>query len=87
MLLCHGHQPIEHAQFKLGVALGHLSENSIEMGNKLNLNFRRNYSRKNCLSHENTDIFRRRLLVSDPFLIIQGVLKQEIHKGNIYKKN
>ena len=58
-LLCHGRQAIEHAQFKLGVALGHLSENSIEMGNKLNLNFRRNYSRKYNLAHENADISYR----------------------------
>ena len=69
----------------MGVALGDLSENSIEMGNKLNLNFRKIFSRKNNIAKENADIFRRRLMISDPFLIIQGVLQQTIRKGNIYK--
>ena len=84
-LLCHGRLAIEHAQNDLGVALGDLSENSIEMGNKLNLNFRKIFSRKNNIAKENADIFRRRLMISDPFLIIQGVLQQTIRKGNIYK--
>ena len=85
-LLCHGRQAIEHAQNDLGVALGDLSENSIEMGNKLNLMCRKIFSRKSNIARENADIFKRRLLISDPFLIIQGVLQQKIRKRNIYKK-
>ena len=85
-LLCHGRQAIEHAQQKWGVTLGATSENSVEMGNKSNLIYRRLFSSKKNLSRENSDIFRRRLLMSDPFLIIEGVHKQVIRKGNIYKK-
>ena len=75
-LLCHGRHAIEHAQTKWGFSLGALSENSVEMGNKLNLMYRKIFSRKSDIKKENSDIFRRRLLVSDPYLIIDGVQKQ-----------
>ena len=59
--------------------------NSVEMGNKQNLIFRKVFSRKNDLQKENSDIFRRRLLVSDPYLIVDGVKRQILRKGNIRK--
>ena len=84
-LLCHGKQAIEHSQTKWGIPLGALSENSVEMGNKQNLLYRKIFSRKCDLKKENSDIFRRRLLVSDPFFILNGLHKQIWRKGNIRK--
>ena len=86
-LLCHGKQAIEHFQTKWGIPLGALSENIVEMGNKQNLLYRKIFSRKCDLKKENSDIFRRRLLVSDPYLILNGLHKQKLRQGNIRKKS
>ena len=48
--------------------------------------YRRLFSCKKNLSRENSDIFKRRLLMSDPFLIREGMQKQFIRKENVYKK-
>ena len=85
-LLCHGCQAIEHSQTEWGIPIGALSENSVEMGNKENLINRKVFSRKCDLEKENSDIFRRRLLVSDPYLIVNGVHKQILRPGSIRKK-
>ena len=85
-LLCHGSLYIRWAQDELGVSIGSLSENALEMGNKLNLQYRKLFSRKNSIKKETRDIFKRRLVISDPYLLIQGFYKQEIRRGNIYKK-
>ena len=61
-------------------------ENSIEKGNKLNLQYRKLFSRKFGLLQENKDIFKRRLLTSDPYLIIEGVKTQQKMRGKIRKK-
>ena len=82
-LLCHGALKILWAQEEVGVALGDLSENSIEMGNKTNLEFRKMFSRKSGIVNETSDIFKRRMLLSDPYLILEGSEKQEIRVGNI----
>ena len=85
-LLVHGSSYIRWAQNELGVSIGSLSENALEMGNKLNLQYRKLFSRKNAIKKETYDIFKRRLMISDPYLLLQGVKKQKIRKGNIYKK-
>ena len=84
-LLCHGSQYIRYCQKELGVSVGQLSENSLEMGNKLNLQYRKIFSRRGSIKKENYDIFKRRLLISDPFLIIKGVNKQQLRDGNVLK--
>ena len=55
------------------------------MGNKLNLQYRKMFSRRGSIKRENYDIFKRRLLISDPFLIIEGVQKQQLRAGNVMK--
>ena len=85
-LLCHGSLYIRYAQNDLGVALGALTEGSIEAGNKENLRYRRMYARKSAIKKETKDIFKRRGIMSCPHLIIEGVGKQKIRKGNIRKK-
>ena len=82
-LLCHGSLYIRWAQEELGVSLGQLTENSLEMGNKLNNQYRKVFSRRGNVKHENYDIFKRRLLVSDSYLVIEGVLKQKLRRGNV----
>lgn len=84
-LLCHGGLYIRWAQEEVGVALGDLTENSIEMGNKENLAFRKLLSRKCSLEKETWDIFKRKSLVSDPKLIIEGSLGQVLRRGNVLK--
>ena len=84
-LFCHGSQYIRYCQNELGVSVGQLSENSLEMGNKLNLQYRKIFSRRGSIKKENYDIFKRRLLISDPFLIIEGVNKQQLMDGNVLK--
>ena len=74
---------IRWAQEEMGVALGDLSENSLEMGNKENNAFRSNYSRKCSIIKETWDIFRRRYLVSDPKVILEGSGKQELRCGHV----
>ena len=56
------------------------------MGNKYNLQYRKLFSRKSAVQKENSDIFRGRLLISDPFLIIEGEEKQKLKRGSIRKK-
>ena len=85
-LLCHGSLYIRYAQNELGVALGALTEGSIEAGNKENLRYRRMYARKSAIKKETRDIFKRRGIMSCPYLIIEGVGKQTIRRGNIRKK-
>lgn len=85
-LLCHGGLYIRYAQEDVGVAICDLSENSIEMGNKENLHFRKLLSRKCGLVKETWDIFKRKLLVSDFKLIIEGSLGQTIRRGNVRKE-
>ena len=84
-LLCHGHLYIKWAQEEHSVSVGSLSENSIEMGNKLNLSYRKLFARRNSLRKENYDIFRRRLLISDYYLIIEGDMKQNYRRGNVLR--
>ena len=84
-LLCHASLYIRWAQGELGVSLGALSENSVEMGNKQNNNYRKLFCRRGNIKCETYDIFKRRLLISDPFLLIEGVLKQEVRRGNVRK--
>ena len=82
-LLCHGGLKIRWAQEEIGVALGDLSENSLEMGNKENNAFRSSFSRKCSIIKETWDIFRRRYLISDPKVILEGYGKQELRCGNV----
>ena len=69
------------------MSLGELSENSIEIGNKLNLQYRKLFSRKSAIKRETYDIFKRRLLISDPYLIIEGVMKQKLRRGLMRKSS
>lgn len=82
-LLTHGAMFIHYVQHELGMAPGDLTENSLEMGNKQNKQFKKMFARRNCISTENSNIFKRRLLMSDPVLIIEGEKKQLIRRGNI----
>ena len=59
---------------------------SIELGNKQNLQYRKLFSRPHSIQMENLDIFRRRLLISDPYVIIEGENCQELRRGNIRVK-
>ena len=68
--LCHGDLFIRYAQAELGVPLGFLTENSIEMGNKDNKQYKQIFSRKNDLGKETKYVFVRRLIMSDPILNI-----------------
>ena len=84
-LFCHASLYIRWAQVELGVSLGALSENSIEKGNRQNKLYRQLYCYRGDIKRENRDIFMRRLLVSDPFLVIEGKLNQVLRKKNIRK--
>ena len=84
-LFCHASTFIQWAQMELGVSLGALTENSIEKGNRQNKLYRQLYCYRGDIKRENRDIFMRRLLVSDPFLVIEGEWKQELRKGNVKK--
>lgn len=86
LLLCHASLYMRWAQEEVGVSLGQLSENSIKIGNKCNMQCRKLYSDKNCIKWETKDIFMRRLWISDPYLICEGIYKQKIRRGHI-KKN
>ena len=59
---------------------------SIELGNQQNLQYRKLFSRKCSIRKENHDIFRRRLLISDPYIVIEGNSKQILKRGNIRVK-
>ena len=85
-LLCHGDLYIAYSQKHLGVPLGALTESSIEGGNKVNKPFKHIFSHKNDIKKENTDIFTRRLLVSDPLLVIDEENRQIIKSGNFQKR-
>ena len=87
-LLCHAPLYIRWAQNELGVSLGALSENSLEKGNKQNKLYRQLFSYRSDIKRENKDIFMWRLLVSDPFLLLEGEWKQELRKGHVleYRK-
>ena len=82
-LFCHGSLYIKSAQTEYGLTLGDLSENSIEMGNKVNLKLRKMFSRKSSIKAETKDIMNRKLLISCPYVIIEGKLDQVIRRGNI----
>ena len=82
-LLCHGSQYIRYVQDELGVPLGQLTENSLELGNKINNQYRKIFSRRGNVKQENCDIFKRRLLISDAYLVIEGVLQQKLRRGNV----
>ena len=82
-MLCHASLYIRWAQEELGVSLGALSENSLEMGNKQNNIYRKLFSYRGDIKRENRDVFNRRLIISDPLLQLEGVLKQEIRRGHV----
>ena len=82
-LLCHGSLYIRYAQEELGVSVGALSENSLEMGNKSNNNYRKLFCYRGDIRRETSDIFKRRLLVSDPSVILEGVQKQQLRRGHV----
>ena len=82
-LLVHGTKTILWCQRELGVPLGWLSEGSIEFGNKLNLAYRNLFSFKGDIKRETKQIFVRRLEMSDPKLIVEGVLGQELREGHV----
>ena len=86
-LLVHGSLYIRWAQDELGVSIGSLSENALKMGNKVNLQHRKLFSRKNNIKKETYDIFKRVLSTSDPYLLLEGVYKQKLRKGNINNKS
>ena len=81
--LCHGASFIKYAQEEVGESLGKLTEGSLESGNKLNLNNRKRNSYKGNLKKELYQIFERRLMLSSPFLILEGVQKQELRPGRV----
>ena len=85
-LMCHGDMYIRYAQDILGIPLGFLTENAIEMGNKQNKQFKRLFSRKNSIVNETEDIFQRRLLVTDPILCIDEEQRQTVRRGKIRRK-
>ena len=82
-LFCHASTFIQWAQMELGVSLGALTENSIEKGNRQNKLYRQLYCYHGDIKRDNRDIFIRRLLISDPFLVIEGEWKQELRRGNV----
>ena len=65
---------------RAGWPLGFLTENSIEMGNKDNKQYKQIFSRKNDLGKETRDVFIRRLIMSDPILNIDEAAKQSRKK-------
>ena len=82
-LMCHGHLYICYAQGVLGVPLGFLTENTIEMGNKQNKQFKRQFSRKKSIVAEMEDVFKRRLILTDPILCIEEDKRQIVRRGKI----
>jgi hypothetical protein len=82
-LFCHGSSFIKYYQEEFGVSAGALSENSIEMGNKLNLQYRKVFSMSGNIVEENYNIFNRRLMITDPYLVMEGVLQQKLNATNI----
>ena len=82
-LFCHGSLYIKSVQEDYGLALGDMSENSIELGNKVNLKYRKMFSRKSAIKLETKDIMNRKLLMSCPYVIIEGAKEQVIRRGNI----
>ena len=88
-LFCHASLYIRWAKEELGISLGSLTEGCIEMGNKLNLFYQKMFTRRGDIKQENYDIFKRRLMISDYYLVIEGVLKQQLRRGNVrnYRKS
>jgi hypothetical protein len=84
-LFCHGSYFIKYYQEELGVSVGSLSENAIEMGNKLNLQYRKLFSMGGNIVEENYNIFNRWLMITDPYLVMEGVLQQKLRRGNVRK--
>ena len=82
-LFCHASLYIRWAQEELGISLGSLTEGCLEMGNKLYLFYRKMFARRGDIQKENYDIFKRRLMISDYYLVIEGVLKQQLRRGNV----
>ena len=82
-LFCHALLYIRWAQEELRISLGSLTEGCLEMGNKLNLFYRKMFARRGDIQKENYDIFKRRLMISDYYLVIEGVLKQQLRRGNV----
>ena len=82
-LFCHASLYICWAQEELGISLGSLTEGCLEMGNKLNLFYRKMFARRGDIQKENYDIFKWRLMISDYYLVIEGVLKQQLRRGNV----
>ena len=85
-LMCHGNLYIRYAQQVLGVPLGFLTENAIEMGNKQNKQLKNMFSRKNAIANETADIFKRRLYISDPIVCIDEEKRQVVKRGKIRKR-
>jgi hypothetical protein len=89
-LLTHGASYIRWAQEELGVPLGWLTEGALEFGNKYNLQFRKQFSYSGSIEEETKQIFIRRLEMSDPKLVIDGIEGQELREGfvkSFYAKN
>ena len=84
--LCHGDLYIAYSQKHLGVPLGALTESSIEGGNKANKHIKHVFSHKNDIKKDDTDIFTRRLLVSDLLLVINEENRQIIKSENFRKR-
>ena len=82
-LFCHTSLYIRWVQEELGISLGSLTEGCLEMGNKLNLFYQKMFARRGDIQKENYDIFKRRLMISDYYLVIEGVLKQQLRRGNV----
>jgi len=80
-LLVHGDSFIAWAQEEVGVPLGWLTEGALEFGNKLNLAYRALFSFKGNLIKETEQIFVRRLEISDPKLVVDGIESQELREG------
>ena len=74
-LFCHALLYIRWAQEELRISLGSLTEGCLEMGNKLNLFYRKMFARRGDIEKENSDIFKQHLIISDYYLVIEGVLK------------
>jgi hypothetical protein len=80
-LLVHGASYIKWAQEEVGVPLGWLTEGALEFGNKFNLQFRKQFAFRGSITDETKQIFIRRLELSDPKLVIDGVEGQELRVG------
>jgi len=43
------------------------------------------FARRGNIRQENYDILKRRLMISDYYLVIEGVHKQQLRRGNVMK--